>query len=154
MRIRVGCEMTYQLGQATPMIVMLNVHASRVSDLERPDYVITMPSVPLEGYRDSFGNWCNRLVAPSGPFSLRTDTIVRRPRLRPTGPSRCRSRAASGSEPARRHVAVSAREPVLRNRPPVGRGVAAVRDDAARLGAGAGDLQLRSRPYHVRLRRV
>jgi len=76
MRIRVGCEMTYQFGQATPMIVMLNVHASRVLDLEQPDYVITTPSVPLEGYRDSFGNWCNRLVAPSGPFSLRTDTIV------------------------------------------------------------------------------
>src|SRR3978361_1882268 len=77
MRIRVGCEMAYQFGQATPMIVMLNVHASRVSDLEQPDYFITTPSVPLEGYRDSFGNWCNRLVAPSGPFSLRTDTIVR-----------------------------------------------------------------------------
>src|SRR5205085_7264448 len=76
MRIRVGCEMTYQFGQATPMIVMLNVHASRVSDLEQPDYVITTPSVPLEGYRDSFGNWCNRLVAPSGPFSLRTDTVI------------------------------------------------------------------------------
>src|SRR5215203_480619 len=77
MRIRVGCEMTYQLGQATPMIIMLNVHASRVSDLEQPDYVITTPSVPLEGYRDSFGNWCNRLVAPAGPFSLRTETVVR-----------------------------------------------------------------------------
>ena len=51
MRIRVGCEMTYQFGQATPMIVMLNVHASRVSDLEQPDYVITTPSVALEGYR-------------------------------------------------------------------------------------------------------
>ena len=37
MRIRVGCEMTYQFGQATPMVVMLNVHASRVSDLELPD---------------------------------------------------------------------------------------------------------------------
>jgi len=77
MRIRVGCEMTYQFGQVTPLIVMLNIHASRVSDLEQPDYVITAPSVPLEGYRDSFGNWCNRLVAPSGPFSLRTETIVR-----------------------------------------------------------------------------
>ena len=77
MRIRVGCEMTYHFGQATPMIVMLNVHASRVSDLEQPDSVITTPSVPLEGYHDSFGNWCNRLVAPAGRFSLRTDTIVR-----------------------------------------------------------------------------
>jgi transglutaminase-like putative cysteine protease len=77
MRIRVGCEMTYDFEQATPMIVVLNVHASRVSDLERPDYLITTPSVPLEGYRDSFGNWCNRLVAPLGRFSLKTETIVR-----------------------------------------------------------------------------
>ena len=66
MRIRVGCEMTYELGQVTPMIAILNVHSSRVSDLERPDYLITTPSVPVEGYRDSFGNWCNRLVAPAG----------------------------------------------------------------------------------------
>lgn len=77
MRILVGCEMTYELRQATPMITMLNVHASRVSDLERPDYLITTPAVPLEGYRDSFGNWCNRLVAPPGRFGLRTDTVVR-----------------------------------------------------------------------------
>src|SRR3954447_7481363 len=77
MRIRVGCEMTYQFEQVTPMIVMLNVHASRVLDLEQPDYVITAPSVPLEGYRDSFGNWCNRLLAPAGSFNLRTETVVR-----------------------------------------------------------------------------
>ena len=48
-----------------------------MSDLEQPDYVLTTPSVPLEGYRDSYGNWCNRLVAPSGTFSLRTETVVR-----------------------------------------------------------------------------
>jgi len=77
MRIHVGCEMTYELAQVTPMILTLNVHASRVSDLERPDFLQTTPSVPVEGYRDSFGNWCNRLVAPRGRFSLRTDTIIR-----------------------------------------------------------------------------
>lgn len=77
MRILVGCEMTYELPQSTPMIATLNVHASRVSDLERPDYLVTVPSVPLEGYRDSFGNWCNRLTAPAGRFTLKTDTVVR-----------------------------------------------------------------------------
>jgi transglutaminase-like putative cysteine protease len=59
------------------MIAILNVHSSRVSDLERPDYLITTPSVPVEGYRDSFGNWCNRLVAPARRLSLRTETVVR-----------------------------------------------------------------------------
>ena len=77
MRILVGCKMTYDLPQATPMIATLNVHASRVSDLEQPDFLITTLSVPVQGYRDTFGNWCNRLVAPAGRFSLRTETVVR-----------------------------------------------------------------------------
>jgi transglutaminase-like putative cysteine protease len=77
MRILVGCEMTYELPQATPVIAMLNVHASRAADLERPDRIMTSPSVPLEGYHDSFGNWCTRFVAPAGTFTIKTDTIVR-----------------------------------------------------------------------------
>jgi hypothetical protein len=31
----------------------------------------------MEGYRDSFGNWCNRLVAPAGRLTLKTETVVR-----------------------------------------------------------------------------
>jgi transglutaminase-like putative cysteine protease len=77
MRIHLGCEMTFELPQVTPMIATLNVHSSRVSDLERPDYLVTVPSVPIEGYRDSFGNWCNRFVAPAGTFRLSTDTVIR-----------------------------------------------------------------------------
>jgi len=77
MRISVGCEMSYELAADTPMIELLNVHASRVSDLERPDYVTTSPAVPLEGYRDSFGNWCTRFVAPAGTFTIKTGTVVR-----------------------------------------------------------------------------
>jgi transglutaminase-like putative cysteine protease len=77
MRILVGCEMTYDLPQVTPMIVTLNVHSSRVSDLEWPDHLVTTPPIGIEGYRDSFGNWCNRLVAPAGLFTLGTRTIVR-----------------------------------------------------------------------------
>ena len=76
-RIHVGCEMQYELAQPTPMIFMVTIHASRVSDLERPDFLVTTPSVPVEGYRDIFGNWCNRLVAPAGRFMVKTDTIVR-----------------------------------------------------------------------------
>jgi transglutaminase-like putative cysteine protease len=76
-RILVGCEMTYEFQQPTPLIATLNVHSSRVSDLERPDFLVTDPPVPIEGYRDTFGNWCNRLVAPPGRFTLRNDTVVR-----------------------------------------------------------------------------
>jgi transglutaminase-like putative cysteine protease len=77
MRIHLGCELHFEFPQTTPMIVTLNVHFSRVSELERPDYLITNPTVPIEAYRDSFGNWCSRLVAPSGHFHLGTDAIIR-----------------------------------------------------------------------------
>jgi hypothetical protein len=77
MRIRVGSELTFDFPQLTPMIACLNVHFSRFSDLERPDYLVTNPPVPVEGYRDSFGNWCSRLVAPAGRFTLGTDAVVR-----------------------------------------------------------------------------
>ncbi|MFC3229419.1 transglutaminase family protein [Marinibaculum pumilum] len=76
MRIRLGCEMSYDLPQATPMIAMLNVHYSRVSFLEVPDLLRTDPPLPLESYRDGFGNWCNRLVAPPGRFTLGTDGVI------------------------------------------------------------------------------
>jgi len=77
MRIRVGSELRFEFPQATPMIVMLNVHFSRFSDLESPDYLMASPSVPIEGYRDSFGNWCSRLVAPAGHFTLGNNAVIR-----------------------------------------------------------------------------
>jgi transglutaminase-like putative cysteine protease len=76
MRIRLGCELNFEFPQSTPMILTLNVHSSRVFELEHPDYLITNPPVPIEGYRDSFGNWCNRLVAPGGHFTLGTDAFI------------------------------------------------------------------------------
>ena len=73
MKFRVGFEMTYQCPQPTPMILALNIHYSRASDLVRPDHLLTNPSVPVAAYRDLFGNWCSRLVAPKGRFTLTTD---------------------------------------------------------------------------------
>ena len=77
MRIRLGCNFVYDFSVETPMIVMLNVHYSRFADLERPDHLITAPAVPIESYRDSYGNWCSRLVAPAGRFTLGTDGVIR-----------------------------------------------------------------------------
>jgi hypothetical protein len=56
MRIRIGSEMSFDFPQETPLIAMLNVHYSRASDLERPDFLTSNPPVPIQGYRDSFGN--------------------------------------------------------------------------------------------------
>ena len=77
MRLHVGCELGFEFPQTMPMIVTLNVHFSRFSDLEGPDRLVTKPSVPVEGYRDSFGNWCSRIVAPAGRMRLYADGTVR-----------------------------------------------------------------------------
>ena len=77
MRVSIGFRLRYSLSQPTPLIAMLNVHDSRVGDLERADYLVTSPSVPLESYRDGFGNWCTRMVAPAGEFTLSSDGIFR-----------------------------------------------------------------------------
>ncbi len=66
MLIRFGYELGYEFAQATPMILNLNVHYSRAADLVRADTLVTEPAVPTFMYRDGFGNWCTRVVAPSG----------------------------------------------------------------------------------------
>jgi len=76
MRLRVGYELQYHFPQPTPVIMMLNVHHTRVSNLERPDHIVISPAVPISGYRDGFGNWCSRILAPTGAMHISTDTVV------------------------------------------------------------------------------
>ncbi len=76
MKIRFGYEMVYDCPQPTPMIMSLNVHASRVSDLLKPDHVITEPASPQRGYRDEFGNWITRLVLPEGESRVYTYALI------------------------------------------------------------------------------
>jgi transglutaminase-like putative cysteine protease len=71
--LRVGYDITYGCPQPTPMVLMLNVHYSRVSDLVLPDHLHVTPSVPVQVYRDMFGNWCSRIVAPAGLTRLRAE---------------------------------------------------------------------------------
>ncbi|MBL8484332.1 MAG: transglutaminase family protein [Rhodocyclaceae bacterium] len=77
MQIRVGYEIVYKLPQPTPMVLMLNIHYTRVSDIVQPDHIHLSPSLPMSAYRDSFGNWCTRLLAPQGRLLITTDAIVR-----------------------------------------------------------------------------
>lgn len=76
-KIRVGYELIYDLPQPTPMIMVLGTHFSRASDIVVPDYLTTTPSLPIEAYRDLFGNWCSRILAPPGQLRLSGDGIVR-----------------------------------------------------------------------------
>ncbi len=76
MKMRIGYEMEYECPQPTPMIMTLNVHSSRVSDLEIPDHVQTDPPTPLSNYRDGFGNWVTRLVLPQGDTRVFAEAYI------------------------------------------------------------------------------
>src|SRR6516165_2534961 len=76
MKIRVGYELIYDFPQPTPMIMVLGTHFTRASDIVVPDHLMTSPSVPISSYRDIFGNWCSRIVAPVGRIRLWADGVV------------------------------------------------------------------------------
>ncbi len=76
MQIRIGYELIYACAQPTPMILTLNVHFTRVSDLVVADHIITSPPTPIAAYRDGFGNWCSRIIAPPGDTRITTDALI------------------------------------------------------------------------------
>lgn len=76
MKIRIGYELTYDCPQPIPMMLTLNVHYSRVSDLLVQDHIIADPPVPITAYRDLQGNWCSRIVAPRGILRLSTNALI------------------------------------------------------------------------------
>lgn len=76
MQIQAGYEIIYDCPQPTPMILTLHIHSTRVSDIIVPDHLITSPPIPITAYRDTFGNWCSRIVAPTGEIRLSTNALL------------------------------------------------------------------------------
>jgi transglutaminase-like putative cysteine protease len=76
MRIRVGYELIYDFPQPTPIIMVLGAHPTRAADVIVSDALQTDPVVQISPYRDLYGNWCSRLVAPAGRMRLSGDGIV------------------------------------------------------------------------------
>jgi transglutaminase-like putative cysteine protease len=77
MQFRIGYELIYDFQQPTPIILVVNVHYSRISDVVVPDCLITQPSIPINTYRDTFGNLCSRALAPAGRLRLAADGVIR-----------------------------------------------------------------------------
>ena len=77
MHIKVGYELIYDCPQPTPMLLMLNIHYSRAADIVVPDRLVINPAVPIAAYRDQFGNWVSRIVAPPGWTRISTSAVVR-----------------------------------------------------------------------------
>jgi len=135
MQIRAGYELIYQFPKPTPMILMLNIHHSRASDLLQPDHLMTDPAVPVTAYRDKFANWCSRLIAPPGRMRLSADAVVRDSGVpEPTVPGAWQHDVQDLPEETLLFLLGSR---YCRH--------------AARLAARTGDLRFRSQPSRIRL---
>jgi transglutaminase-like putative cysteine protease len=76
MQIRIGYELVYDCPLPVPMVLMLTVHHTRAADLVVPDRLVSDPPLAIRGYRDGFGNWCSRILAPAGRTRLFASGIV------------------------------------------------------------------------------
>src|SRR5688572_2012089 len=77
MQLRIGYELIYSFPQPTPIILLVDVHDSRASDIVVSDRLTTDPEIPITNYRDAFGNRCNRVLAPAGRLRLAADGVIR-----------------------------------------------------------------------------
>ena len=76
MLIRLGYDIRFDLQAPVPMVALLNVHPSRLQDLREEDRLRIEPEIPLQEYRDVFGNIATRFIAPEGPIRLVNSTLI------------------------------------------------------------------------------
>ncbi|QDT36284.1 transglutaminase domain-containing protein [Stratiformator vulcanicus] len=75
MWLRASCSLEFNAPVATPFILMLRPRSGAQQWVAREQYVLT-PSVPAIEFADPFGNLCQRLTSPEGPFSIRTSADI------------------------------------------------------------------------------
>jgi transglutaminase-like putative cysteine protease len=75
MWLRTSCELKFDITVPTPFILMLRLRSGAQQWVAREEYRLK-PSVPVFEFTDSYGNLCQRLVAPPGGFSIYTAAEV------------------------------------------------------------------------------
>ena len=75
MKLRVSCNLSFQIMEASVLILMLRPYRGIQQWINREVYSIK-PAIPMIESTDSFGNSCQRLVAPVGDFLIYTSAEV------------------------------------------------------------------------------
>jgi transglutaminase-like putative cysteine protease len=75
MRLHAGCDLTYDISEPTPLLLMLRPRSGYSQWVSREEYSLE-PWVFVVEFSDSYGNLCQRLVAPSGRFRVHTSATV------------------------------------------------------------------------------
>ena len=75
--LRIGYDMLFEITAPVAIVALVNVHPSRVADLQSPDQTLIEPLTTVENYLDAFGNRCARFVAQPGSLRLRNLTTIK-----------------------------------------------------------------------------
>lgn len=75
MWVHASCSLEFSPPLPTPFLLMLRPRSGMQQWVAREQYTLR-PSVPAVEFTDPFGNLCQRLVAPAGPFSIHTSADI------------------------------------------------------------------------------
>lgn len=75
MQLAAGCQISFEAIAPTPLILMLRPRSGLGQWVAREDYLLD-PQVPAIEYSDTYGNLCQRLVAPVGSLQVTTRVLV------------------------------------------------------------------------------
>lgn len=76
MWLQTNCDLSFEISMPTPFVLMLRPRSGGEQWVARDEYRIG-PSVPVIEFTDSYGNLCQRLVAPEGIFTIQTSARVK-----------------------------------------------------------------------------
>ncbi len=85
MWLRASCELNFEIAAPTPFILMLRPCSGAQQWVSSEEYRL-QPSVSAEEFSDGYGNLCQRLIAPPGPFTIYTSAEVKTADLHDSAP--------------------------------------------------------------------
>lgn len=88
MKLKVSCNLNFQIVEASALILMLRPFRGLQQWINREVYTIK-PAIPIIESTDSFGNSCQRLLAPVGDFLIHTSAEVMVPDSIDIAPGAC-----------------------------------------------------------------
>lgn len=75
MQLEAGCQISFEATAPTPVILMLRPRSGYGQWVSREEYLLN-PMVPVIEYTDGYGNLCQRLIVPTGPFQVKSTAVV------------------------------------------------------------------------------
>lgn len=75
MWLHTSCDLAFDIEVPTPFVLMLRPRSGAQQWVAREEYKL-VPTVPAFEFTDDYGNLCQRLIAPPGPFAVHTAADV------------------------------------------------------------------------------